>query len=162
MIEPFKKILQKRTQETGNKPGKAVVRRYRTALLFLTLCYLPGLEISQIQAADADWEGEWLAEGTLFRIGVTADNGLLKITQIESMGQVWSSGKGEIEGVIARVPVEYAGVNGIIQAKLLDSKTAVLSAASCQPDYMVVCALSQGRQAIFIKVASPAASTPND
>ena len=162
MIEPIKKILQTRTQETGKKLGKAVGRQWWTALLLLILSYLPALEMSQVQAKDADWEGEWLAEGTLFRIGVIADNGLLKITQIESMGQVWSSGKGKIDGLIARVPVEYAGASGIIQAELLDSKTAVLSAASCQPDYMVVCALSHGRQAIFIKVASPAASAPND
>ena len=132
------------------------------ALLLTILSATQGPVTAQTQIANADWEGEWLAEGTLFRIGVTADNGLLKITQIESMGQIWSSGNGKIDGNIARVEVEYAGAAGVIQAELLDAKTAVLSAASCQPEFMVVCALSQGRQAIFRKVAGQAASDSNN
>ncbi len=132
------------------------------ALLLTILSATQGPVTAQTQIANADWEGEWLAEGTLFRIGVTADNGLLKITQIESMGQIWSSGDGKIDGNIARVEVEYAGAAGIIRAELLDAETAVLSAASCQPEFMVVCALSQGRQAIFRKVAGQAASDSNN
>lgn len=132
------------------------------ALLLTILSATQGPVTAQTQIVNADWEGEWLAEGTLFRIGVTADNGLLKITQIESMGQIWSSGDGKIDGNIARVEVEYAGAAGVIRAELLDAKTAVLSAASCQPEFMVVCALSQGRQAIFRKVAGQAASDSNN
>ena len=132
------------------------------ALLLMILSAAQGPVTAQTQIANADWEGEWLAEGTLFRIGVTADNGLLKITQIESMGQIWSSGDGKIDGNIARVEVEYAGAAGVIRAELLDAKTAVLSAASCQPEFMVVCALSQGRQAIFRKVVGQAASDSNN
>ncbi len=132
------------------------------ALLLTILSATQGPVTAQTQIANADWEGEWLAEGTLFRIGVTADNGLLKITQIESMGQIWSSGDGKIDGNIARVEVEYAGAAGVIRAELLDAKTAVLSAASCQPEFMAVCALSQGRQAIFRKVAGQAASDSNN
>ena len=75
------------------------------ALLLTILSATQGPVTAQTQIANADWEGEWLAEGTLFRIGVTADNGLLKITQIESMGQIWSSGDGKIDGNIARVEV---------------------------------------------------------
>lgn len=131
-------------------------------MLLTILSATQGPVTAQTQIANADWEGEWLAEGTLFRIGVTADNGLLKITQIESMGQIWSSGDGKIDGNIARVEVEYAGAAGIIRAELLDAETAVLSAASCQPEFMVVCALSQGRQAIFRKVAGQAASDSNN
>ena len=132
------------------------------ALLLTILSATQWPVTAQTQIANADWEGEWLAEGTLFRIGVTSDNGLLKITQIESMGQIWSSGDGKIDGNIARVEVEYAGATGVIRAELLDAKTAVLSAASCQPEFMVVCALSQGRQAIFRKVAGQAASDSNN
>ena len=76
------------------------------ALLLMILSAAQRLVTAQTQIADTDWEGEWLAEGTLFRVGVTLDNGLLKITQIESMGQIWSSGDGEIDGNIARVEVE--------------------------------------------------------
>ena len=79
---------------------------------------------------------------------MTLDNGLLKITQIESMGQIWSSGDGEIDGNIARVEVEYSGASGVIRAELLNAKTAVLSAASCQPTFMVVCALSLRPQSL--------------
>ena len=132
------------------------------AVLLMMLGVVQGLATAQTQIADADWEGEWLAEGTPFRVGVTLDNGLLKITQIESMGQIWSSGNGEIDGNIARVEVEYSGASGIIRAELLNPKTAVLSAASCQPKFMVVCALSLGRQAIFRKVAGQAASDSNN
>ena len=142
--------------------GRALRRRGLMALLLILLSAAQGLVTAQTQIANADWEGEWLAEGTLFKIGVTADSGLLKITQIESMGQIWSSGDGKVDGNIARVEVEYAGASGVIRAELLDAKTAVLSAASCQPEFMVVCALSKGRQAIFRKVAGQAASDSNN
>ena len=132
------------------------------ALLLMFLSSAQVLVTAQTQIANADWEGEWLAEGTLFRIGVTSVNGLLKITQIESMGQIWSSGDGKVDDNIARVEVEYAGASGVIRAELLDAKTAILSAASCQPEFMVVCALSRGRQAIFRKVADRAASDSNN
>ena len=155
-------FLQNRTPRKGQPLGRVLRRRGSVALLLMILSTAQGLVTAQTQIADADWEGEWLAEGTLFRVGVTLDNGLLKITQIESMGQIWSSGDGEIDGNIARVEVEYSGASGIIRAELLNAKTAVLSAASCQPKFMVVCALSLGRQAIFRKVASQAASYSNN
>ena len=155
-------FLQKRTLQTGQPLGRVLRRRGSMALLLMILIAAQRLVTAQTQIADTDWEGEWLAEGTLFRVGVTLDNGLLKITQIESMGQTWSSGDGEIDGNIARVEVEYSGARGIIRAELLNAKTAVLSAASCQPKFMVVCALSLGRQAIFRKVAGQAASDSNN
>ena len=117
--------------------------------------------ISAQEVGNSDWEGEWLAEGTLFRIGVSIEAGILKVTQIESMGQVWSNEDGEIDGNIARVQVDYAGATGIIQAELIDANTAVLFAASCQPDFMVVCVLSKDRQALFTKVSSPAPAAVN-
>ena len=129
-------------------------------LLVLTVSLLPNLSNAQ-DALETDWEGEWIAEGTLFRIGVSVQDGILKVTQIESMGQIWSSEDGEIEGNVAQVQVEYAGATGMIRAELINSNTAVLSAASCQPDFMVVCVLSKDRQAIFSKVASPAVSADN-
>ena len=155
-------FLQTRTLQTGQPLGGVLRRRGSVAFLLMILSTAQGPLAAQTQIADADWEGEWLAEGTLFRVGVTLDNGLLKITQIESMGQIWSSGDGEIDGNIARVEVEYSGASGIIRAELLNAKTAVFSAASCQPKFMVVCALSLGRQAIFRKVAGQAASDSNN
>ena len=155
-------FLEKRTLQTGQPLGRVLRRRGSVALLLMILSTAQGPVAAQTQIADADWEGEWLAEGTLFRVRVTLDNELLKITQIESMGQIWSSGDGEIDGNIARVEVEYSGASGIIRAELLNAKTAVLSAASCQPKFMVVCALSLGRQAIFRKVVGQAASDSNN
>ena len=131
-----------------------------SALIALILGYTPLVSSAQ-DFGDADWEGEWIADGTLFRIGVNVKDGVLRVTQIESMGQVWTNQDGMIEGNVAKVQVDYLGASGIIQAELVDTNTAVLFAASCQPDFMVVCVLSKDRQAIFKKVASPAVSADN-
>ena len=109
---------------------------------------------SVAMAADSNpWDGEWLAEGTLFQIGVSVENNTMVVTQIESMGQIWSSKDGAIDGNTVTVDVEYAGAKGTIQAELIDESTAVAFAASCLPDFMVVCVLSKDRQAIFKKVS---------
>lgn len=127
----------------------------QTRLIASIICCLP-LAVSAQQLDQTDWDGEWLAEGTLFRIGVKVEGGILKVSQLESMGQIWSNQDGEIDGNIAKVQVDYAGATGLIQAELINADTAVLFAASCQPDFMVVCVLSKDRQAIFRKVNSPA------
>ncbi len=101
----------------------------------------------------AHWNGEWQAEGTLFRIQVVVNESAIEIVQVESLGFEWTSELGEIEGNIARVPVVYAGVSGIVQAELVDATTAVAIAATCVPEFMVVCALAKDRQAIFRKVS---------
>lgn len=132
-----------------------IFRTIQTRLIASIICCLPFAASAQ-QLSQADWEGEWLAEGTLFRIGVKVEDGLLKVSQLESMGQVWSNQDGEIDGNVATVQVDYAGATGIIQAELINDDTAVLFAASCQPDFMVVCVLSKDRQAVFRKINSPA------
>jgi hypothetical protein len=104
------------------------------------------------QQPSAAWEGQWVAEGTLFQIRVAVEGGQLQISEVESLGFIWRAESGEIKGNIARVPIEYAGVTGIIQAELLDANTAVAHAASCLPDFMVVCALARDRQAVFRKL----------
>ena len=67
-----------------------------------------------------DWNGDWVGEGTLFKIGVSVENNVMKVAQIESLGFVWTSQDGEVDGNIVRVNVEYAGVKGIIQAELIN------------------------------------------
>ncbi|MDD9890452.1 MAG: hypothetical protein OXU66_01890 [Gammaproteobacteria bacterium] len=101
---------------------------------------------------DSIWSGHWVGDGTIFEIRVEVENGVMKVHQIESMGFTWNSKDGTVEGNIARVEVEYAGVIGIIQAELVDSETAVAFAATCVPDFMVVCVLAKDRQAVFKKV----------
>ena len=118
----------------------------------LGLLALTATSLVALAAENNPWDGEWIAEGTLFQIGVTVENNTMKVVQIESMGQLWSNQDGSIEGNIARVEVEYAGAKGIIQAELIDDSTAVAFAASCLPDFMVVCVLAKDRQAIFKKV----------
>ncbi len=103
------------------------------------------------------WEGEWIAEGTLFQIRVEVQDNILSVTQIESMGFEWSSEDAVIEGNTVEVAVDYltGGVSGIVRAELLNETTGVLSVSSCTPEFMVSCALSKGRQAVFRKVATP-------
>ena len=113
---------------------------------------------SSAQAQDTSipssvWNGEWIAEGTLFRIEVQVSESVMEVVEIESLGFVWTSEAGEIEGNIARVPVNYGGVSGIVQAELVDNTTAVAMAATCMPEFMVVCALAKDRRAIFRKVS---------
>ncbi len=98
------------------------------------------------------WNGKWIAEGTIFQIEVSVENEVMKVVQIESLGFEWTNQDGKVDGNIVRVEVEYAGVTGVIQAELVDENTAVVIAASCLPEFMVVCALAKGRQAIFKKV----------
>jgi len=102
----------------------------------------------------AYWNGVWNAEGTLFTIGVSVEDSVMEVEQIESLGFLWTSKNGSIEGNVVRVEVEYAGVTGIIQAELIDPNTAIAFAATCLPEFMVVCALAKDRQAVFRRVES--------
>ena len=101
------------------------------------------------------WNGEWVAEGTIFKIKVEVEGVRLIVHQIESMGFEWTNEAGVIEGNIATINVRHAGVEGVIQAELLDETTASVFAASCAPDFMVVCLLAKDQKAVFKKV------TPN-
>lgn len=98
------------------------------------------------------WNGVWNAEGTLFTIGIVVNDNVMKIRQIESLGFEWTNSDGVVEGNIARVEIEYAGISGIIQVELIDANTAVAFAATCTPEFMVVCALAKDRQAVFRRV----------
>lgn len=128
-----------------------MTRRLRTCLLTL-LCLGAAGAVGAQSTAELSWEGEWIAEGTLFRIAASVEGEEMTIEQIESLGFVWSSEAGAVEGSVARIPVQYAGVTGLIQAELVDAQTAVAFAASCMPEFMVVCALAKGRQAVFKKI----------
>lgn len=129
--------------------SKLFVRIFLVKLVLLFALSSFGQEISPSQ-----WNGTWNAEGTLFRIGIVIEDGLMKVTQIESLGFEWSNKDGNISGNIATIEIDYAGVVGIIQAELIDENTAIAFAASCLPDFMVMCVLSKDRQAIFRKVES--------
>tara|TARA_B100000579_G_scaffold216160_1_gene176744 strand:+ start:369 stop:767 length:399 start_codon:yes stop_codon:yes gene_type:complete len=99
-----------------------------------------------------NWNGEWMAEGTTFRVRLEVEGSRLIVHQIESMGFDWTNEIGHLEGNIATISVEYAGVKGIIQAEFFDDTTASVSAASCIPDFMVICLLAKDQKAIFKKI----------
>ena len=121
-------------------------------LLLLALSATAATHAQSDQApADSRWEGQWRAEGTLFEIRVNVTDGVMTVGEVESLGFVWTSEAGEVTGNIARIPVSYGGVSGIVQAELVDASTAVAVAASCMPEYMVVCALARNQQAVFRK-----------
>ena len=123
-------------------------------ILLLSVYLLIANSIYAQQADETTWNGNWIGEGTIFEIRVAVTNGIMQINQIESMGFIWTSKDGTVEENIARVEVEYAGATGIIQAELVDKETAVAFAASCVPDFMVVCVLAKNQQAIFKKIDS--------
>ena len=128
-----------------------------TFLRVIALVFSPFLLVSASATAQEDlsahWDGTWVVEGTLFSIAVIIEDEEFKVRQIESLGFEWSSQNGSIDGNVVTVEIEYAGVTGTIQAELLDPNTAVAFAATCLPDFMVVCMLSKDRQAVFRKVA---------
>ena len=128
----------------------------------LTLAFATYSSIFLLASASAQedlslhWDGIWIAEGTLFSINVTIENEEFKVGQVESLGFEWSSNNGKLDGNVVTVEIEYAGVTGLIQAEIVNPDTAVAFAATCLPDFMVVCMLSKGRQAVFRKVAENA------
>ena len=100
----------------------------------------------------AHWEGIWVADGTLFSIAAAIEKEEFRVVQLESLGFEWSSENGKIDGKVVTIEIKYAGVTGAIQAELVDPNTAVAFAATCLPNFMVVCMLSKNRQAVFRKV----------
>ena len=134
------------------------VLQHNEFLIFIAFvcCLLSKAAYPQNQDPSAHkWNGEWVAEGTIFRIRVEIEGSRLVVHQIESLGFDWTNEAGEIEGNVATINVKYAGVEGVIQAEFLDETTASVFAASCAPDYMVVCLLAKDQRAIF-KKTSPA------
>ncbi|MFT4863807.1 MAG: hypothetical protein ACI95C_003042 [Pseudohongiellaceae bacterium] len=135
---------------------QTVLNRMSKTLAALALLLTAMTVQGQADSAQA-WVGDWVAEGTLFQIRVVVEDNVLTATPIESMGFEWSSEDAELLGNVVEVAVDYqtGGVSGIIRAELLNETTGVLSVITCTPEYMVSCALSKGRQAVFRKVAVP-------
>ena len=128
--------------------------RVLICLSWLSLLALP----SQAQEdLSASFNGVWTADGTIFTIGIAVEDGVLKITQMESLGFEWTNADGKLEGNVATIEVDYisAGVTGIIQVELIDANTAIAFGPTCTPDFMVACLLAKGRQAVFRRVEAP-------
>ena len=130
------------------------LRYSKRQLLIAFLCYIFSMSAyNQVQNnLESNWSGEWVAEGTIFKVRVEAEDSDLTVYQIESMGFDWTNEIGELKENIATINVEYAGVKGIIQVEFIDETTASVFAASCIPEYMVVCLLAKDQKAVFKKV----------
>ena len=105
-----------------------------------------GLEISS-----ADWTGTWIAQGTLFSVAVSVQEGLFRVDEVQSLGFVWTSEPGSVDGDQATLQVQYAGVTAQLLARLTGNDRAIVEAASCMPEFMVVCVLVKGQQAVFVR-----------
>ena len=126
-----------------------------TFLRVIAPIFSPFLLVSASAQEDLSthWDGTWIVEGALFSIAVAIEDEEFRVAQIESLGFEWSSNNGTLNGNVVTVEIQYAGVTSTIQAEIIDPSTAVAFAATCLPDFMVVCMLSKNRQAIFRKVA---------
>ena len=122
-------------------------------ILALTLLIAFGSQARAAEDYAQYWNGVWAAEGTLFSVEVTVTDGRVELRQLESLGFQWASSAGRVAGSILEIEVDYAGVSGVIRARLEDADTAIVFAHTCMPDFMVVCALAKNRQATFRKVS---------
>ena len=128
----------------------------RTAWVFLLASFLTkGASAFAQDESAQQWNGNWIADGTFFQIEISVENNTMKVTQVESLGFTWTNQDGEVDGKMAQIEVEYSGATGIIKAELIEPNMAIVTASTCTPEFMVVCALSKGRRAVFRKVVDP-------
>ena len=134
----------------------ALLKHIFLRIFTLAFSIFPLTNANSQENLSAHWDGIWVAEGTLFSIVAAIENEELRVVQIESLGFEWSSENGKVDGNVVNIEIEYAGVTGTIQAELVDPNTAVAFAATCLPDFMVICMLSKDRKAVFKKaIANP-------
>ena len=103
------------------------------------------------QAQLGDWNGTWVADGTLFSIEVIVSEAEFKVSEVQSLGFVWTAKTGTVSGNMATIEVTYAGTTAQINAELTGDGIAIAYAASCLPEFMLVCALAKDRQATFLR-----------
>ena len=123
-------------------------------VVFISSLLIAQAELYAQVFSEQVWEGRWVADGSLFEVRIEVENSVMTISQIESMGFVWQSKSAKVAGNIATVEVEYIGVTGIAQAQVISEDTAVVSALSCKPNYMVICLLTKDQQVIFRKTTT--------
>lgn len=123
---------------------------------FATLTLLLGTAVIPVVGAQSNvysnpdqWSGIWIAEGTLFSIAVTVYENDIKVEENQSLGFMWTAKLGSVEGNKATIEANYAGATGLVIAELTGDGTAVAYLARCVPEFMVVCALANGRRAAF-------------
>ena len=128
------------------------------SLIMVLACLVYTLAWSQTappESSPGDWNGTWIADGTLFSIAVTVTDNEFKVQEVQSLGFVWTAKLGNIDGNLATIEVTYLGATALITAELTGDGTAVAYATSCLPEFMVVCALTKDRQAAFSRIETP-------
>ncbi len=145
--------LQRNHTSQHRSRQAAPVHRLICSFLLLLLAASAGATPPQTDEKTKDrWSGVWTAQDTPFTLRVShLEEGLFIVEPVETMGLVWTTRNGVISGDSATIEVEYQGVTGRVLVQLIDGKTAVARAMSCQPDYHVVCALVRNQQATFLK-----------
>jgi len=122
------------------------------ALLLVLLAQPAWSQDGSAALGAADWAGTWVAQGTLFSVAVTInEGGEFLVGEIQSLGFDWTARPGVVSGDQAAVEVSYAGATATVLARLTGDGIAVVEASNCMPDFMVVCVLSKGQQAVFIR-----------
>ncbi|MBL4819674.1 MAG: hypothetical protein JKY98_01610 [Gammaproteobacteria bacterium] len=125
--------------------------RLKSLLLVAALLFiLPAWgQTTYTRTNPADWNGTWIAEGTLFSIAVSVINNEFTIKEVQSLGFVWTAKPGRVDGNMAAVEISYAGATAKITVELTGTDSAIASASNCMPEFMLACALTKGRQAVF-------------
>lgn len=105
-----------------------------------------------------DWHGVWNAAGTPFTLRLVQESADAQVSleQIESLGFEWTAKRVRQEDGMLLVDIDYAGVTGTVRVQRRDASSALASPLSCTPEYMVVCALSRGQRALFVRLESAA------
>ena len=103
--------------------------RYSTLMLCL-ICLgslSAGAQTDSVMVTDdgSHWNGEWIAEGTLFRVAVTVQDNVLELAEVQSLGFVWSAQPGTISGS-RRIRRNVIGNDRSHPAKRLGTDTAEL------------------------------------
>ena len=109
--------------------------------------------LGQAQDQQTSWQGLWTAAGTPFalRLVQRAAGEAIELEQIESLGFEWQATSIRENAGSLLIDIEYAGVTGTIQVQRQDQDTALAMPLNCTPEYMVVCVLSKGQQALFLR-----------
>jgi hypothetical protein len=131
--------------------NKSILAVYSLLLSLLIVCGAPVRAQGVLGASAADWTGTLIAQGTLFSVAVTVQEDQFRVNEVQSLGFVWTSEPGSVAGDQATLEVKYAGVTARILARLTGDGRAVVEAASCLPEFMVVCVLAKGQQAVFVR-----------
>jgi len=110
-----------------------------------------GASAQEETAGDDPWDGVWTAQGTAFSIRVIRQDQRMFVAPAQSMGFVWNSGIGSINGDTATIEVEYQGARGTVVVTRDERGVATARALSCLPETHLMCALARGQQVRFFK-----------